>query len=88
MSKTWEKELRELIENWHYQAGDDVLASALADESIIITQSLLTEIRERVEGEKFYINERYSPNQIDAYETHNHAIDTILKILNEYIKEE
>ena len=30
----WEKDLRKLIENWFYQAGDDISASALADEVI------------------------------------------------------
>jgi len=37
----WKDEIRNLIENWHYQAGDDVLASTLADLTIEITQKTL-----------------------------------------------
>lgn len=38
---TWEDDIRKTIENWKYNASDDILASALADEILINIRSLL-----------------------------------------------
>lgn len=39
----WKKEVRKLIEDWKYEAGDDVLAAALADEVIdCVSRIILT----------------------------------------------
>ena len=43
LSQEWSKKLRKIIEDWHYQAGDDVLASALADEVIEDVENLLAD---------------------------------------------
>lgn len=50
----WEAGLRKTIELWKYQSGDDVLASALADEVIADVKDLLATVRAEgfLEGEK------------------------------------
>ncbi len=52
MKEQWILDLRKLIENWRYEAGDDVLASVLADEVIEkvknICQKAKAEERKRV----------------------------------------
>ena len=54
----WRREIGELITGWKYQAGDDVLADALADEVLWKIESLLASqkqaIHEMVEEMKKY----------------------------------
>ncbi len=51
VSKEWEKSLRKLIENWKYEAGDDVLASVLADEVIEEVELLFRSDHARIKKE-------------------------------------
>ena len=63
----WRREIGELITGWKYQAGDDVLADALADEVLWKIESLLASqkqaIHEMVEGMKIsLLDAAYQPN--------------------------
>lgn len=90
MKKTklnWRRIMYILIKNWKYNAGDDVLASTLADEVIAIVEECLSQSFQA--GEQKYHDFVYKKiHEIVVFGKKNHGKSTFVDLmdLEDFIK--